>query len=90
MKKTWILTAAIAPHIFCCGLPAVLAILGLFGAVGADLLIPEWLEISVFVFSGLALVASFVIYRRSCRCGFFWILVAAAALYVFSLAMHFV
>lgn len=61
--------ATIAPHIFCCGLPMVLAVLGLIAPDMAHFhLLPHWLEPWLFVFSGGMLVLSWWLVLRSCSC----------------------
>lgn len=61
--------ASILPHMFCCVLPVVLSVVGLFAPEFAHShLIPEWLEPWVFVFSAAMLVLSWVMVVRDCKC----------------------
>ena len=63
--------AGILPHLFCCVLPVVLGLVGLVapGALENDF-IPESAEIWLFVFSGLMLCLSWIMYfgNRDCNC----------------------
>ena len=61
--------ATIAPHIFCCGLPMLLAIIGLVAPDAAHFhLLPHWLEPWLFVFSGILLCLSWYMVLRDCSC----------------------
>ncbi len=63
--------AGILPHLFCCVLPVVLGLVGLVAPGIADHeLIPESVEKWVFVFSGLMLILSWILYfnNRDCDC----------------------
>ena len=63
--------AGILPHLFCCVLPVVLGLVGLVAPGIADHeLIPESVEKWVFVFSGLMLILSWIMYfnNRDCDC----------------------
>ena len=61
--------ATVLPHVFCCGLPMVLAIIGLVTPDAAHFhLLPHWMEPWLFVFSGLMLVLSWFLVLRDCRC----------------------
>lgn len=61
--------ATIAPHIFCCGLPLLLAIIGVFAPDMAHMhILPHWLEPWLFVFSGVMLGVSWWMVGRDCRC----------------------
>ena len=63
--------AGILPHLFCCVLPVVLGIIGMVAPDFADHeIIPESAEIWVFVFSGLMLILSWVMYfnHDECEC----------------------
>jgi hypothetical protein len=63
------LIATIAPHIFCCGLPMLLAIIGLIAPDAAHFhLLPHWLEPWLFVFSGIMLIISWWLILRDCGC----------------------
>ena len=63
------LIATIVPHIFCCGVPMLLAIIGLIAPDMAHFhLLPHWLEPWLFVFSGIMLVISWYLILRDCRC----------------------
>jgi hypothetical protein len=64
--------ASILPHLFCCVLPVVL---GLIGMIAPDMIsdheiIPESAEKWVFIFSGLMLCLSWIMYfgHRNCNC----------------------
>ena len=63
--------AGILPHLFCCVLPVVLGLIGLVapGALEHDF-IPESAEKWLFVFSGLMLSLSWIMYfsNRECDC----------------------
>jgi hypothetical protein len=61
--------ATIAPHIFCCGLPMLLAIIGLVAPDAAHFhLLPHWMEPWLFVFSGVLLCLSWYMVLRDCSC----------------------
>lgn len=61
--------AAIVPHIFCCGIPMVLAVLGVIAPDFAHFhVLPHWLEPWLFVFSGIMLAISWWLVLRDCRC----------------------
>lgn len=61
--------ASIVPHIFCCGLPMALAIVGLVAPDVAHFhLLPHWMEPWLFVFSGVMLVFSWWLIMRDCKC----------------------
>ncbi len=61
--------ASIVPHIFCCGMPIALSVIGLIAPESAHFhIIPEWIEPWIFVFSALALGLSWVLAMRQCRC----------------------
>ncbi len=61
--------ASIAPHIFCCGVPMALAVVGLVAPDVAHFhLLPHWLEPWLFVFSGVMLVLSWWLIIRDCGC----------------------
>ena len=63
------LIATIAPHIFCCGVPMALAIVGLIAPDAAHFhILPHWLEPWLFVFSGIMLGISWWLVMRDCRC----------------------
>lgn len=62
--------ASVLPHLFCCVLPIVLSLAGLFAPEFAHThLIPEWIEPWLFVFSALMLGLSWVLVMRECACG---------------------
>ncbi|MCL2748986.1 MAG: LPXTG cell wall anchor domain-containing protein [Alphaproteobacteria bacterium] len=90
MRKTTIfsLLAICGSHLFCCVLPAVLAIFGIFSTGVADFF-HGWMGIALLVFGGLALIASFLIYMKKREEISIWLVVAATALYAFSLMMYF-
>lgn len=61
--------ATIAPHIFCCGIPMILAIVGLIAPDMAHFhILPHWMEPWLFVFSGLMLALSWCMVKRDCGC----------------------
>lgn len=61
--------ATIAPHIFCCGIPMALAIVGLIAPDMAHFhILPHWMEPWLFVFSGIMLGISWWLIRRDCGC----------------------
>ena len=61
--------ATIAPHIFCCGIPMVLAVVGLIAPDAAHFhILPHWMEPWLFVFSGGMLGLSWYMVARDCRC----------------------
>lgn len=61
--------ATIVPHIFCCGLPLLLAIIGVIAPDMAHLhILPHWLEPWLFVFSGVMLGVSWWMVGRDCGC----------------------
>jgi len=63
--------AGLLPHLFCCILPVVLGIIGMIAPDIADHeIIPESAEIWLFIFSGIMLVLSWVMYfgNRHCDC----------------------
>ena len=63
------LIATIAPHIFCCGLPMALAIVGLIAPDAAHFhILPHWMEPWLFVFSGVMLGVSWWMVGRTCKC----------------------
>ncbi|MCL1892181.1 MAG: hypothetical protein FWF97_02745 [Alphaproteobacteria bacterium] len=82
------LIALCGSHLFCCVLPAVLAIFGIFGTGAADFF-HGWVGTALLIFGALALIVSFLLYLRCREKINIWIIIAAAALYAFSLTMHF-
>jgi hypothetical protein len=61
--------ATIAPHIFCCGIPMLLAIIGLIAPDAAHFhILPHWMEPWLFVFSGAMLGLSWYLVLRDCSC----------------------
>ncbi len=63
------IVASILPHLFCCVLPVVLSLIGLFAPEMAHTsFIPTWVEPWLFVFSALMLVLSWVLVLRDCPC----------------------
>jgi hypothetical protein len=88
MKKTAAvsLLALCGAHLFCCGIPALLAGLGLLGAtIAGTELLPDWLEAALFAFGGLAALISIFMYKRLG----FWLVFSAGLIYALSLLMHF-
>jgi hypothetical protein len=63
------IVASVLPHLFCCVLPIILAIVGLFAPeVAHSSFIPEWLEPWLFVFSALMLGLSWILVLPDCPC----------------------
>ena len=63
------IAATLLPHVFCCGLPIALSLIGLFTPeVAHTQIIPAWLEPWLFVVSGIMLGISWVLVLRDCRC----------------------
>ena len=61
--------ATIAPHIFCCGIPMLLAIIGLIAPDAAHFhILPHWMEPWLFLFSGGMLGVSWYMVLRDCSC----------------------
>ena len=61
--------ASLLPHLFCCVLPVVLSLLGLFmPEIAHTELVPEWVENWLFVFSALMLGLSWVLILHDCPC----------------------
>lgn len=61
--------ASILPHLFCCVLPIVLSLIGLFAPEMAHTsFIPESVEPWIFVFSALMLLLSWMLVLRDCPC----------------------
>ena len=61
--------ASILPHLFCCVLPIVLSVIGLFAPeISHTSLIPEWIEPWLFVFSALMLGLSWILVLQDCPC----------------------
>ena len=61
--------ASILPHIFCCGLPIALSVIGLLAPESAHFhLIPHGWEPFLFVVSGAMLVFSWYLVVRDCKC----------------------
>ncbi len=62
--------ASLLPHVFCCGLPIMLSIIGLIAPDAAHFhLIPHWMEPWIFVISGAMLAISWILVLRDCQCG---------------------
>ncbi|MDE5615413.1 MAG: hypothetical protein K2I81_01090 [Alphaproteobacteria bacterium] len=63
------LIAALLPHIFCCGLPIALSVVGLIAPDAAHFsIIPHYMEPWIFVISGAMLALSWYMVARDCRC----------------------
>ena len=63
------LVASILPHLFCCVLPIVLSVVGLFAPEFAHAsFIPDWIEPWIFVFSALMLGLSWILVLHECPC----------------------
>ena len=61
--------ASILPHLFCCVLPIVLSLVGLFAPeIAHTSFMPEWVEPWLFVFSALMLCLSWVLVWQDCPC----------------------
>ena len=61
--------ASILPHVFCCGVPVALGLIGLVAPEFAHAhMLPQWLEPWLFVVSAGALGLSWVMVVRECRC----------------------
>ena len=61
--------ASILPHLFCCVLPIVLSVVGLFAPeVAHTPWVPEWIEPWIFVFSSLMLGVSWILILHDCPC----------------------
>ncbi len=61
--------ATIAPHIFCCGLPILMAIVGLIAPDAAHFhILPHWAEPWLFILSGIMLITSWYLIVRDCKC----------------------
>ena len=61
--------ATILPHVFCCGVPMALALIGLVAPDAAHFhLLPHWMEPWLFVFSGVMLGLSWWLVLRDCEC----------------------
>lgn len=63
--------AGLLPHMFCCVLPVVLGLVGMIAPDIADHeIIPESAEIWLFIFSGLMLILSWLMYfmNHDCEC----------------------
>lgn len=62
--------ATVLPHLFCCVLPIVLAVVSLFApeVAHSSYFMPEWVEPWLFVFSALMLGLSWIFVVRDCKC----------------------
>ena len=61
--------ASVLPHLFCCVLPIVLSVVGLFAPeIAHTPFIPEWVEPWIFVFSSLMLGVSWILVLGDCPC----------------------
>ncbi len=61
--------ASVLPHLFCCVLPIVLSLIGLFAPeISHASFFPEWLEPWLFGFSALMLVLSWILVFQDCPC----------------------
>jgi len=61
--------ASLLPHLFCCVLPIVLSLIGLFAPeISHVSFIPEWIEPWLFVFSALMLCLSWILILHDCPC----------------------
>lgn len=63
------IAATILPHIFCCGLPILLSVIGLIAPDAAHFhIIPHAAEPWIFVISGCLLALSWMMVLRECAC----------------------
>ncbi|MBO7644779.1 MAG: hypothetical protein J6S57_00550 [Alphaproteobacteria bacterium] len=63
------LIASVLPHLFCCVLPIVLSIIGLFAPeIAHASFIPAWIEPWLFVFSSMMLGISWILVLHDCPC----------------------
>jgi len=63
------IAASILPHVFCCGMPIFLSLVGLFAPDAAHFrFIPHWMEPWIFVISGAMLGLSWLMVLRECGC----------------------
>lgn len=63
------IVASLLPHLFCCVLPIVLSLIGLFAPeIAHTSFIPESIEPWLFVFSALMLGFSWMLILRDCPC----------------------
>ena len=61
--------ASVLPHLFCCVLPIVLSLIGLFAPEFAHTsFVPKWIEPWLFVFSALMLGLSWILVLHDCPC----------------------
>ena len=61
--------ASVLPHLFCCVLPIVLSVIGLFAPeIAHTEFVPEWVEPWIFVFSTIMLGVSWILILRDCPC----------------------
>ena len=61
--------ASLLPHLFCCVLPIVLSLIGLFAPeISHTSFVPEWIEPWIFGFSFLMLGISWILVLRDCPC----------------------
>lgn len=95
------LIATVLPHVFCCGLPIALSLVGLVAPDVAHFhIIPHWMEPWVFVASGAMLAVSWLMILRDCGCACDHchgghshrtqkiILAVITAVFVFSVILH--
>ena len=91
--------ASILPHLFCCVLPIVLSLIGLFAPeIAHTSFIPESLEPWLFVFSALMLCLSWILVYQDCPCNECdekgvhkkqkTVLIIVTALFVISVILH--
>ena len=63
------LIATLLPHVFCCGLPIALSVIGLIAPDAAHFhIIPHYMEPWIFVISGAMLALSWYMVLRDCGC----------------------
>lgn len=92
--------ASIVPHIFCCGLPIALSVIGLIAPDAAHFhLIPHEWEPFLFVISGGMLAFSWYMVAQDCKCDKCdgkshrvqrIIMICITLLFILSLVLHFI
>lgn len=93
--------ASVLPHLFCCGLPILMSVVGLIAPDAAHLdFIPHSVEPWIFVLSGLMLALSWTMVLGTCACDCEhcagpnshrvqkWILGVITVVFVISILLH--
>ena len=63
------IVASVLPHLFCCVLPIILSLVGLFAPeIAHSSFIPQWIEPWIFAFSLLMLGLSWFLVLHDCPC----------------------